>query len=670
MTFLGICLSDSAKGVASHNDLYLSALSYLVAAFASFTSLQMMERLERAEGRSRQFWYLGSVAVFGGGVWSMHFIAMLACQTPFALSYAPGLTLLSALIAPVGMWFGLKVFNTAATPGNLVVSGAVIGFSIAAMHYVGMQAVRFSGYIVYRPNVFGLSILVALMASIVALWLASKLKFHWQRTIAAAVMGLAIWGMHYVAMAGTVFALDPTRQTTGSVIGSSVMVLAVTAGVATITMGGLFCTFLDRRLERRSQAEMSRLRALNDILEARTKDLEHANRAAEAANQAKSDFLAIMSHEIRTPLNGVLGMAQAMANEELTPVQRSRLDVIRQSSLALLAILNDVLDLSKIEAGKLELEDLAFDIGEVMFGAHATFTALAHKKGLSFALDIDPAARGIYRGDPARIRQLVYNLISNALKFTDVGEVRVRVARTDAALTVNVSDTGIGMTPDQVRNLFQKFTQADASTTRRFGGAGLGLAICNELAAMMGGAVTVQSTAGVGSTFTLHLPLERCVGPASAPLAPTDAAAVEIGSDLRILAAEDNPINQLVLKTLLAQAGIVPVVVDNGGEAIKVWARGDWDLILMDIQMPIVNGVEATRAIRQQELARGLRRTPIIALTANAMAHQIVEYGAAGMDGHVSKPIQAGRLFAAIDAALANASWSEGEQAQARGESL
>ncbi len=670
MTFLGICLSGSAPGAAAHHDPYLRGLSYLVAAFASFAALQMTERLRSAEGRAREFWHIGSAVVFGCGVWSMHFIAMLACQTPFALSYSPSLTLLSALIALVGIWCGLKIFNRAITLGNLAVSGAVIGFSIATMHYVGMQAVKFSGYVVYRPTFFGVSIAIALIASIVALWLAAQLRFHWQRMIAAAVMGLAICGMHYVAMAGTVFAFDPARPISGAVLSPSIMVLAVTAGVALVTMGGLFCTFLDRRLERQSQAETERLRAINDILEARTKELESASRAAEAANQAKSDFLATMSHEIRTPLNGVLGMAQAMDNDELTPLQRSRLDVIQQSSLALLAILNDVLDLSKIEAGKLKLEEIAFDIGEVMFGAHATFTALAHKKGLSFALDIDPAARGSYRGDPARIRQLLYNLISNALKFTEIGEVRVKVDWAEAALRLAVSDTGIGMTPDQVSKLFQKFTQADPSMTRRFGGTGLGLAICNELAGMMGGAIAVESEAGRGSTFTIHLPLERLATSAPAPLGQTAEAAIDIGCDLKILAAEDNPINQLVLKTLLAQVGIEPVVVDNGEDVVKAWAQGGWDLILMDIQMPVMNGVEATRAIRQEESARGLLRTPIVALTANAMAHHVVEYGAAGMDGHVSKPIQAAQLFAVIDAMLSERGEGVADESLACAESL
>jgi|SRR5579872_2118174 len=377
-------------------------------------------------------------------------------------------------------------------------------------------------------------------------------------------------------------------------------------------------------------------------------------RAAEAANEAKSAFLATMSHEIRTPLNGVLGMAQAMAAETLSPVQRERLDIIDQSGKALLAILNDILDLSKIEAGKLELEEIEFDLGEVARGAHSAFTALANKKGLSFALDID-RARGVYMGDPTRLRQILYNLISNALKFTEHGEIRVTAVRDAEALTIAVRDTGVGIPEEALGKLFGKFAQVDASTTRRFGGTGLGLAICQKLSNLMGGAIGVESTLGEGSTFTVTLPMERVGEEREAiplPSPPTHGATPEGTLSLRVLAAEDNSVNQLVLKTLLHQIGVEPVVVDDGAQAIEAWEAGRWDVILMDIQMPVMDGPTATRLIREREAATGRARTPIIALTANAMSHHVTEYLAAGMDDHVAKPIEAGRLFAALQAAI------------------
>jgi two-component system, sensor histidine kinase len=381
--------------------------------------------------------------------------------------------------------------------------------------------------------------------------------------------------------------------------------------------------------------------------------------AAEAANDAKSAFLATMSHEIRTPLNGVLGMAQAMAADHMSNLQRERLEVIRQSGEALLAILNDVLDLSKIEAGRFELEQVEFDLGDLMKGAHSAFTALANKKGLSFALTVEEPAKGVYLGDPTRVRQILYNLISNALKFTEHGEVRVTAAQaaTDAgeALSLMVSDTGVGIAPDRVAALFEKFTQADASTTRRYGGTGLGLSICRELASLMGGEIKVESRYGDGSIFIVRLPLAK-VGEAlapqfAAPPAPspqTEAALPRV----RVLAAEDNSVNQLVLKTLLHQIGVDPHVVDNGEQAVEAWKAAPWDVILMDMQMPVMDGLTATRAIREAEAAMGRARTPIIALTANAMSHQIELCRAAGMDGHVAKPIESARLFAALESAL------------------
>lgn len=373
---------------------------------------------------------------------------------------------------------------------------------------------------------------------------------------------------------------------------------------------------------------------------------------ADEANDAKSAFLATMSHEIRTPLNGVLGMVQAMAANELPAVQRERLDVIRQSGESLLAILNDILDLSKIEAGKLDLEEIDFDLGEVAHGAHSTFTALANKKGLSFSLNMDGAS-GVYRGDPTRLRQIIYNLVSNALKFTEKGEIRVDASRQGAELRLRVTDTGIGIPADKVATLFSKFAQVDASTTRRFGGTGLGLSICRQLAELMGGTLELETELGRGSIFTVTLPLPR-VGDqmlAVAIKAPETQDRPRLGT-VRVLAAEDNAVNQLVLRTLLLQIGLEPVVVPDGLQAVAAWEHEPWDVILMDVQMPQMDGIAATRAIRARELETGRPRVPIIALTANAMSHQRSEYEAAGMDAFVSKPISINCLFEALERAL------------------
>ncbi|MEO6339987.1 MAG: ATP-binding protein [Caulobacteraceae bacterium] len=413
---------------------------------------------------------------------------------------------------------------------------------------------------------------------------------------------------------------------------------AVTAVLAVVIANNYFVA------ARRSMSESwDKLRA------ARAQAVERGV-AAEAASRAKSAFLATMSHEIRTPLNGVLGMAQAIAADELSPVQRERLNVVRQSGEALLAILNDILDISKIEAGKLDLEEIEFDLENLVETAHLSFAGQAESKGLIFTLDIAEDAPGVYRGDPTRIRQILYNLLSNAMKFTAEGAVRLIVGRDPASggIAITITDTGEGMAPDQLAKLFDKFVQADASTTRRHGGTGLGLAICRELAELMGGKVEVSSVASEGSSFAVTLPLER-TGDARHIASPTAAPTASAEPlDVRILAAEDNPMNQLVLKTLLHQAGVELTLVSNGEEAVAAWRSQAWDIILMDVQMPVMDGLAATRAIRAEEAQSGRPRTHIIALTANAMAHQVAEYRAVGMDDHVAKPIDASLLYQAL----------------------
>jgi CheY-like chemotaxis protein len=362
-----------------------------------------------------------------------------------------------------------------------------------------------------------------------------------------------------------------------------------------------------------------------------------------------------MSHEIRTPLNGVLAMAEVMAMGDLTPVQRERLDVIRQSGGLLLAVLNDVLDLSKIEAGKLALLVDDFDLEAAMEPAVANHAVTAASKGLAFDISYADEARGWWRGDADRIRQVVGNLLSNAVKFSLQGSVGVRfdVNPLSGALRLIVKDTGVGIAAEKQATLFEKFNQADNSATRRFGGTGLGLAICRELTQMMGGSIAVDSREGQGSTFTVELPLER-----GAPVEDAAPAAVEEAEDggaLRLLAAEDNPTNQQVLAAVMGSLGIDIDIVADGQQAVDAWRKGAYDLILMDIQMPVMDGIDAAKAIRAVEKEESRRRIPIVALTANALSHQVEEYMRAGMDGHVPKPIEIAMLYDAISRALNDA---------------
>nr|MEA2799126.1 two-component system, sensor histidine kinase [Phenylobacterium sp.] len=396
---------------------------------------------------------------------------------------------------------------------------------------------------------------------------------------------------------------------------------------------------------------LGKLGEREDDLKRAMRDLESARDAANAANVLKTQFLANMSHEIRTPLNGVLAMAEVMSMGELAEVQRERLGIIRQSGSLLLAVLNDVLDLSKIEAGKLSLVREDFDLGATLSPTAETFQVLARGKGLDFGFEISEAAEGWWRGDADRLRQIAGNLLSNAVKFTPQGlvEAIVDVNAETQALRLVVRDTGVGIAPEKLPALFEKFTQADNSATRRFGGTGLGLAICRELTQMMGGSINVESREGHGSTFTVELPLPR--GEAADEI-QAEVAAESGERNLRLLAAEDNATNQQVLAAVMESLGIDIDIVADGKQAVDAWKVGGYDLVLMDIQMPVMDGIDAACQIRSIEVAEQRKRTPIVALTANALTHQVEEYMAAGMDGHVAKPIEIAKLYEAISAAL------------------
>jgi len=414
------------------------------------------------------------------------------------------------------------------------------------------------------------------------------------------------------------------------------------------TQDALFRSLTDsfnHLLGKLDEREKALWRTLQELMEARD--------AANAANVLKSQFLANMSHEIRTPLNGVLAMAEVMSMGELSLDQRERLDVIRQSGGLLLAVLNDVLDLSKIEAGKLTLLVEDFDLETALAPARDAFAVIAQQKHLDFSVTFSPAVCGGWRGDADRLRQIVGNLLSNAVKFTQAGSVSASfgVSPETGGLVFTVRDTGVGIAPEKQATLFEKFVQADNSATRRFGGTGLGLAICQELTHMMGGVITVDSEEGQGSVFRVELPLER----GEARIAETTQAAPmdpDAEGALRLLAAEDNPTNQQVLTAVMGSLGIEIDIVADGQAAFEAWRDGAYDLILMDIQMPVMDGIDSARAIRAAELETGRRRIPIVALTANALSHQVQEYLAVGMDGHVAKPIEIAKLYDAISRAL------------------
>ncbi|MCF3973028.1 ATP-binding protein [Paracoccus salsus] len=408
-----------------------------------------------------------------------------------------------------------------------------------------------------------------------------------------------------------------------------------------------------RQLYEANQRLVREARRLERAVRERTAELEASRHQAEAANAAKSAFLAHMSHEIRTPLNGILGTATALTETSLSPSQHKMLAVIVESGDLLLSVLNDILDLSKIEADRLEIETMPFDLTEAVGAIERLYRLKAEEKGLELAVEIE--TESWITGDPTRLRQVLGNLLSNAVKFTDRGQISVNVRMDDAAdagglLRIEVSDTGIGISPEQMSCLFIPYNQADAGISRRYGGSGLGLAISRRLCRMLGGDLVAESRTGKGSLFTATMRVARVtVQPKAAPLDHERRFIDRLASrPLRVLAAEDNLTNQLVLKSLLSRYDLRLEIVANGQALLDAWKAEAADVILMDVAMPVMSGIDATKAIRRVEAEAGLPRTPIVALSANVMLHQIREYLACGMDLSVAKPIAREKLIKAL----------------------
>lgn len=738
-----------------HHDLVL--LSICVSIFSATMALQTAHIARRAE---RALYYhvaifTGAIAL-GGGVWTTHFIGMLAFELPAQVGYSTALTLFSLLPACVASWFALRILAlTEITGKRLLGSGTLVGLGIGAMHYSGMAAMETPLDMRYEPITFVLSIFVAMALAILALWVGYGLRrTSLQRVsrllLSGVVMGLAIASMHYTGMAAVRFIGEPGVAGSALVLSATYASLILASFTVTLTIMVVAVNGLIRshELYRRMHEGSSRLRATLDtavdgIITINGKGLiqdynrsaerlfgwtaeevmgrnikmlmpepyqsahdgylhnyltsgepkiigigrevvglrkdgshmpmrlavgrvdlpqellfvgfvsdisdrhaleaslrETAQRAEQAA-AAKSTFLANMSHEIRTPMNSIIGFTELLLQTDLTPTQRSHLNTVRQASRSLLRLINDILDTTKMEKGRLELEFTDFSLRGLAMQIESSLRLSAQAKELAFVIHYPDDMPDYFKGDPLRVLQILTNLVGNAIKFTESGSVEVVFAHQPDMVLIQVRDTGIGMTPQQVELIFAPFAQADASTSRRFGGTGLGTTIARQLVEQMGGSIEAESALGYGSTFHVRLPL------------PSGRRPEELNADayrpplppLNVLIADDVPQNLELLALTLKQDGHGVVKAGDGNEAVECFTSGSFDVVLMDVHMPGLDGLQATRLIRQFEREHRRKPTPIIALTASVMVEDRSAARQAGMDGFAIKPLDVPRLF-------------------------